>query len=152
MAARRHLLALVAASALTATGCGGGDKGLSKEEYIARADKICTSAATRIRALGTPQSPDQFPAFAAKTEPIVRDGLRRLRALAPPSEIAGHVNRFLADVEKAAALVHRAGVAGKTRDIAELQRIGDEAPTVLADTAREAKAIGYKQCSRITGF
>jgi hypothetical protein len=58
---------------LLATGCGGAGED-DKAKYLAQADRICADVAKRLDALGTPTTPGEFPAFADKAVPVIRDG------------------------------------------------------------------------------
>jgi hypothetical protein len=154
MLTSRQLLIAVSACALLVTGCGGGGggNGATKAQYLARADRICAGVNKQLRDLGTPQNPAQFQSFAEEAVPLLHDGLRRLRALKAPSEIAGRVGELYRELAKGADLIRRAGLAGKAGDAAQLQQIATEAAGIAADTGREANAIGLKSCGRAPGI
>ncbi len=97
------IAALVLLVAAVAMGCGGGDedKGLTKQEFVARAEAICAEANKKEAALNPGGIGWHYgakfddPAFLSKFSAGGRDALRRLKALEPPEE----------DREKVAAVI-----------------------------------------------
>ena len=87
-------LAVVGAAAAIA-GCGGGgdDSGaLSADEFRTQADAICADANTRIDALDEPTGADQVLGYLQSGLTVQREQLDKLKALEPPSDLAGTFN------------------------------------------------------------
>ena len=85
----RHLsIAAIAALALAAAGCGddGGDDtggGLSKQDYIEKADQICQNVNDSLGALDTPQTAQQLADYVRKALPQIDAGVCCLMDLEP---------------------------------------------------------------------
>lgn len=122
LADMRHLSAMVLLFALlllsvAIAGCGGDDddgSGLSKEDYIARADAVCTDANEKEIALGTPAAGDREhpkykePRFQRKFLAIGRETLADLRKLEPPEGDEDEVAKIISSLERLyAALADR---------------------------------------------
>jgi hypothetical protein len=82
-------LALVLPLLLAVTACGGSDptssSGLSKADYLAKAEALCTKANADIKALPFPSGVAGFSDFAAKIVTIADDATSALKALDPPA-------------------------------------------------------------------
>ena len=59
--------------------CGGSE--LSKEEFVAKADKICTESDKKTDALAEPKSAEEIPAYVDKGKPIVEEQIKKLKDL-----------------------------------------------------------------------
>jgi hypothetical protein len=145
----RRIVIPALAAAVLAAGCGGGD---DKATYISRADAICADAAAKLHALGTPTTAAEFQSFAGKAIPIVEDGLRRVRELDPPKDVAAKADAVFDNVEKGVALVRRIAAAAKKGDAAGLQKLASDASALSAQTGADAKAVGFKECGRTSAL
>ena len=89
-------LALAAASALAAAGCG--DDKPSKQEFAQKANEVCRDIERQGGRLGDaqPRSLDDLVAFSERAERNVAGGVRRLKALERPSGEDGELaTRFV---------------------------------------------------------
>lgn len=144
------LLALLALAA--AAGCGGGDEGLSKEDYVAEADAICAKANEKETALdpgglGWHYGPKFGDAeFLSEFNDPGRAALRRLRALAPPDEDAGTADEVLASIKRMGDAVDEQIAALRGGDRAGESEIVNEFELAYSDLARSAGVLGLTQC------
>lgn len=109
----RRVAALVGAACLTvsASGCGGGSKGISKTDYLARAKTVCdqgnkvlTAASNYVvskLAPGQKLSEAEIDDFVRKTViPTIRDQVKQLRAIPPPKGEKAHVEEIYKALDK----------------------------------------------------
>jgi len=143
------LASLAVAVALTSAGCGeskGGDR-LSKEDYVRRADAICTAHEKRLDALAEPKTIEEVETLAERAKPIAEDGQAALRRLRPPLDLQEDVDAWLAlnqvnvdaidDLRAAAADADEAGAQAVSRRAVENEQKADAL----------AKRIGLVACA-----
>jgi hypothetical protein len=94
--------ALLLFTVLALSGCGGDDDGgeqLTREEYAAQADAICTRYNERVRSLQNPRNIEELAEAADKTLPILDDAIGDLRELRPPESDEATADEWLDQVE-----------------------------------------------------
>jgi len=99
------LAAFTAAASLSSlTGCGGGEEGLTKAQFIRQGDAICKQAGAEQVALAAHYkkkeiAPGHFKAVTGIVVPPMEKELRRLRALSPPQGDEKKVRAILEEIE-----------------------------------------------------
>ena len=141
MRTKLALLALAASVALVAGCGGGGGDRLSKEEYIAAADKICAEANSSIDALGEPTEAT-FDDYIAQAEKIAREQLDKLRALKPPGEDEATLNKAYDLIEQQIGLALKASEALKNQDQAAIEKASAEIDKLNAEADQIANDYG----------
>jgi hypothetical protein len=155
------LLAALAAVALIAVGCGdddddgngngggGGDGGVSKAEYIAEVDAICKRGEEELDALPEPSSLDELASQADEAKGLFEDALADIRAVEKPDDqaFADDVDAYLADIEATSGRFDELKEAAEAGDEAAVRQIGEEAEAAQEDTDRQARELGFKECS-----
>src|SRR5712691_8066416 len=106
----RRVLALFAAGLLLA-GCGSGGSRLSRADYAAREDAICSRYAKRIAALGQPKDLTELSKFASRAVAIARRAIDDARKLQPPKAEQAAVDKWNAENAKVADAIARLGRA-----------------------------------------
>ncbi|MGH2919986.1 MAG: hypothetical protein ACRDLS_15495 [Solirubrobacteraceae bacterium] len=149
---RMMMLTVAVLATLGWTGCGGEDKDaeeLSKRELVARANAICGSALTGIRAIRQPAGsgePDDMAAYLDRSVPIVQRLTDRLADLRPAKDVKDEWDAFVdrtQDVnEQLKAIRERA--AGPDAD-----GVGDLEPTSNEAFAAAARKLGAKVCATL---
>ena len=97
--------------AFVGAACGGGSKGVSKAEYLAKAKEVCQSGNQALTAAsnavfakippGQKLSLPEIEDFVRQTVvPTIRDQIRQLRALEPPKGETAHVEEIYTALEK----------------------------------------------------
>jgi hypothetical protein len=148
----RVLLAL--AVLLVAAACDGGGAEpvettrLSRSDYVERADAICAEYDRRLARLPQPNSIEDVAELAERALPIAREGVRELRALAPPEELEPQVERWLErndeNLERMEGLRDAALEGNETR----VQRIASAATENEREADTLARQIGLRDCAR----
>ena len=147
------LLAVAAA----AMGCGGGDddKGLTKQEFIAKADAICAEANKKEAALNPGEIGwhygDKFEdsAFLSKFTAPGRDALRQLKALEPPEEDREQVAAALSSLQVMVSALDeqaadvRAGRRQASANVTAYER-------GYGDLATAAGQVGFTECQGVS--
>ncbi len=145
----RYLLALSLAAAAVVAGCGGDDDGssnaLTKDEFVAQADKICKQgdakiqqAAAKAFAQGQQPSKDDQVTFVAKTVvPETQAQIDGIRELTPPEGDADQVTAILDAADQ--------GIAQIKQDPAAITN-GGSSP--LAEASQLAGDYGLKACGQ----
>lgn len=155
---RRVLIA--GALVLAVGGCGGGgDKGPTHAQFVARADRICREAAVQARPsllqLSTgltsisPASVRRLAPAGERLHAVSRAYLARLGALERPSADNARIERFLALSRQVSDAIGRAATAaGAGRTVEALATLQG-----VQQTARDANAAaadyGLRACARL---
>ncbi|HUR15390.1 MAG TPA: hypothetical protein VM097_12985 [Mycobacteriales bacterium] len=141
---------------LLLAGCGGSDKdqvatGLSKAQYVSKAEVICTRLNKEIDGLTAPTSPAALESFLVEALRIAESGTAEIKALDPPEAdkaairskvldpLEGQVaegKQFLEDVKAAVA----------KNDQAALGKLISDPPTGPEADLAWMRSYGFKEC------
>src|SRR3954452_17727071 len=95
-------LAALAGSAILLAACGG-DKAPSKDDYIAKADKICKTEGTKVDKaaahLNQNSTNAEFAAFKKVAVPTLESEIKQIRALDQPKGDSDTLNGIYDEVE-----------------------------------------------------
>jgi hypothetical protein len=141
------LLAVVALSVFAAGCGGGGNNRLSKEDFQQQANAICKKYDEKIKAIGTPTSPADIPAFVEKGVPLIQQGIAELRALRPPSDLQADYNRMLDETAKAIPAARKLADAAAKNDAAAVQEALKEGNDANTASDQLATKLGLQQCA-----
>jgi hypothetical protein len=127
--------AAVSAAGLIAAGCGDdddSDSSLSKEEFVAQANEICTEGTTELNEAAQEEFGDSGQPTPAEEEAFVRDTvvpniqgqLDEIRELGIPEGDADEVNGILDDAQSALDELEEdpSGTSGGTDPFADVNR------------------------------
>lgn len=130
----------VAALVLLLSACSGpaADQGLSKADYVAKAQSICTRALADEKAVKTPIAAPQLPAYVSKQVAIAVDATEQLAKLDPPAADRSDLqDKFLGPLQdraqKAKAYAEDVAAASARNDKAALARLAQSPPTAQVD-------------------
>ena len=145
---RQRLLAALAGLALAAglVGCGGG--GVSKAEFITKADGACSTGNGMLAVAAKPTSLPELAGAAGSLATSVdsqTDALRKLKAPGDDKVMVAGVIDALAGVSGQAKVLQEA--AGKTDDAATA-RAANDLRGKTDDAASRAKAYGLTACGQ----
>jgi hypothetical protein len=151
MAGVRRALVLVATAAAL-SGCGGsgddGDEGLTKAEWIAKADAICKESFAAAKDIPRPRSPAQFDEYLAKVLAISRRFDPKFAALEAPEGDEKTVQNLVRLNEEGTLLVANLLDAVRAQDAAKVARIVQQGTANAREFAAAAKAYGSKECAK----
>ena len=143
--AKSMLAGLVGAAVLLA-GCGAGNPGLPKAEWITRADKICATARDDIAALPRPGTLAEVGAYATKTRKIAERELGALRNLDAPRTDRDTVMKMLQFVEDGIHATERVEKAAKNGDAEAATSAIDEVNGLTDRANKLARDYGLQVC------
>ena len=162
----RALLMLTFALALLA-GCGGGDDGgdsggggdaLSKDEFVAEANKICregeqkiteTTKDSQAKIQEAKTQEDQQKVVADVLEDTAKEYdpyLERLKDLNPPQELSDDWDKFVTGVSDAFELIPELADATREGDRQKLQELTDQFTKLGDDTRPFAQTNKLDDC------
>lgn len=143
------LLTALAGSALLA-GCGGSD-GLSKSDYVAKAEALCKKANDDIDALTTPSDLTEIGPFLDKLITTADQTTDELVALDPPSDDKADLDGKFLDplkkqVEQGRTWAADIKAAATANDQAKIAQLLGNAPTMAEADLGWMKTYGFKEC------
>ena len=148
---RRSVAALLVVAALAACGGGGGPSGpaLSRSQLVSRVNGECGKLLQAGNSLLAAQDPNahgsRVAQFMKKAASQLRDRVRAIGALHPPSSIAGDVSRFVSLLGRYAdGLDALAGRIKSTETYSELLDRSTAQVDALNQLSGQANAIAAK--------
>ena len=143
------LVLAACAAALTVAGCGGGgDKGLSRADFVAKANGICRSYDAKGKALSQPEGAADIPAYVKKAAPLAAAEVKALRDLdgQAPSSVKADYGKALTLLDKQVALLTQLGAAAGDR--AKSNAIGEQGSQLNEQANALARRIGLTDCGK----
>ena len=149
-------LALILPILLLATACGGSGKdkvssGLSKADYLAKAEAICTRLNTEVNKLTFPASVKAVPGFVEETLQIAEVATGEIKALEPPAEDKADIKAKVLDpldgqVAVGKTFLEQIKAAVAKNDTAAVGRLIANPPTGSKADLDWMRSYGFKQC------
>lgn len=130
---------------------GGDDEGVSREDYVARADGVCGTYQVRLSRIPRPLSadPSELSAYLERALPVAHEQYAELEDLERPSGDDGErVDRLLAALEHELELNDAAQKAASEGDRASLDSALQEGAVVSAEAGQLAEQLGFVVCAR----
>lgn len=137
---------IVVAVMLAATACA--DEGLSKEEFIERADAICRESEEQTEEIEPPRTPEELAGFVDEAERITGDLLRKLRDLEAPEEDRQEIDALLNKIQEALGHLPEIGRAAEEESAERIKQLGRELRDVSAEANEMARDYGFEVCGR----
>ncbi len=144
---RRGLLALLLVLAF-ASGCGSGDKRLSREEFAQQADAVCRRTNRLTQPATTPRSMPGLARLAEQSLPPLDRALRDLRALRPPQDEEATVQGWLRQLQRLRADAARIRDRAHANDAKGVQAVAVAAQRVNDRFHELATQLGMQVCSQ----
>jgi hypothetical protein len=139
--------AVGATASLVLAACGGGDGGLSREEFLSEADSICTEYDRRIQEIDEPQSIDDIERYADEAKPVIEEGMSELRELEPPNDLQEQWDEYIASSQESVEYLDELRQAGAAGDPARIQEIAQEVSQKNEEADRLARDLGLQDCT-----
>jgi outer membrane murein-binding lipoprotein Lpp len=124
-------------------GCGG----VSKADFVAKADSICSAQAKQLESR-EPQTMQDLEQAANHNAPILDKTIRKLDKLEPPKELKIAFDKFLVNTRLRASLTKQAGDAAAEQNLQKIQEIGATSTKGRADGKQLGKDVGFKSCGQ----
>jgi hypothetical protein len=144
---RRGLLALLLVLALV-SGCGSGDKRLSREEFAQQADAVCRRTNRLTQPATTPTTMPGLARLAERSLPPLDRALRDLRALRPPEDEEATVQGWLRQLRRLRADAARIRDRANANDAKGVQTVAAAAQRVNDRFHELATQLGMQVCSQ----
>jgi hypothetical protein len=146
-------LAGIVVLALAAAGCMGGDEeGVSREDYVARADGVCGTYQVQLSRIPRPTTaaPTELGLFLERALPIAREQNEELDELPKPSDEGARdqVEQLLALLDQELDFNEAALEAAKSGDRAALDSALQQGAAVSAEAGQLAEDFGFVVCAR----
>jgi hypothetical protein len=153
------LLAVPPIVALGLLGCGGGDDGPTKDDFISKADEICKDVRAEGEAIdkSDPKTPQELVQYADRADKFIAGGLERIKDIELPKDSADRegAQAYVDQLEKSGNGVEQlktdAGElqqAVEANDKAQVQSVGEQ----LKQTAQEVKDAGNEADKLATDY
>ena len=132
---------------------GGGTAGtaigtpLPKKAAVRKLNSLCKSANRRMKALGTPTTPDEFVDYMGKASKEFKGLLQNLREIKPRAEQKVAFARIVKDFEKSLRYADEALAAAQTGNVAGLQQTLVELDSFSTKMRGRARAFGAHACA-----
>lgn len=145
----------VSATVLAFAGCGGGG-GLSKADYVAKADAVCRDATAKLagisqraKSIDGSQSQDQqltqLKKVFAESADASRPFYTRLKALQPPASLKAKADKYVAGVKQG---LDDLDALKNASAVADVQARSKQVNARRGSQQQLAREIGFKECSK----
>ena len=135
-------------AALTLVTLSACSQGLSKEEFIEQADRVCAEADAKTRDIEPPRTPAALKEFVAQARDITEGLLNDLRELEPPEGDQDVIDRMIARIAAAMDLLPEIQAAAEERSIEDINRLAGRLKEEAAEANRIAQEYGLEECGR----
>jgi hypothetical protein len=143
---------VVVAAAVALGGCGGsgddGDEGLTKAEWIAKADALCKQSFAASERVAQPQTTAQFDEYLAKQLALSRRFDPKFEALGAPEGDEEAVENLVRLNEEGTLLLGNLVDAVRAQDVAKVERIVTQGTANAREFAAAARAYGAEECAK----
>jgi hypothetical protein len=151
----RRLLTVLVVIVLACAGCGGGgDDGVSRDDYVAKADGICGDYQIRLARIPRPAtgSATELGSYLERALPIAREQLEKLKDLERPSDDADRrdIERLLVLLQQELDLNDAAQKAAAAGNRASLEGNLQQGGVLAAEANQLSENIGFVVCARRT--
>jgi hypothetical protein len=146
---RRAWFGGAVAAGLLLAACGGGG-GLSKADYVVRANAICREAAKQITALDAPGQTNvaQLPRVAVEVVAVQRKALDRLKAIKAPKEDRSQIAKWIALVDQTIDQAEASAESQRSGDITRAMAANVNGAALDKRADQLARAYGLRRCVR----
>lgn len=142
------LLAIGAMLVLSGCGGGGGDKRLTKEEFAAKANALCTDFNKANSAAGNPSDVKGAIAYFEKLIPLYKKQVEGFGKLKPPADEETSVNRIITLGNEQATRAEDLVAALKKGDMTKANNLVAEGNTNSKETKTLFTELGATVCAK----
>jgi hypothetical protein len=144
----RTALAMLAVAALGLAACGGSDgpSAMSEEDFLDELADICDDTRNDLEDLDEPSDLSDFEAFAEDVSKVYEDGLERLGALVPPSDLVNDYEDFVGNIEDQLKRVGDLGEAGADNDEDKVNTLFERMSKLEDEQSELAQELDVESC------
>jgi hypothetical protein len=158
------IVGCVAAASLAVAGCGGGSSSttgasgasgtsgstpLSQDEFVSQANAACKDANDQLAALKAPaQTLNAQGATIAQEIPIINQGLAKLTAITPPTDLQSKYDQWLSQAKQQVTLATQLAAAAKANDTAKAQSAAKQLQANSEQNNSLASDLGLTECAK----
>jgi hypothetical protein len=144
---RVSLAGVLVLLALLSTACGG-DRPLSKEQYVSKLDAACSDFAAREKKIGGQNSLDDLVQKGPRIlEAFDQTILKRARDLNAPDEIADQADLMTKFAEQQHDVLRGLFDAAKANDFAKVTELASKNAAINKKASAVARDLGAKTCA-----
>ncbi len=155
----------IAAASLAVAGCGGGSSSSTtsgasgasgaagstpprQDEFASQANAVCKDSNDQIAALKAPaQTASAQAATIAQEIPIINQGIAKLTAITPPTDLQSKYDQWLSQVRKQVSLATQLAAAAKANDAGKAQSVGKQLKANSNQNGALATDLGLTECA-----
>lgn len=139
---------LVGAAAMVLLAACGGGGGMTKADYVKRANATCADAAKQLAALHLPEADDvtSMPKAAASIVALERKALDRLRSIHPPRADRAEIAKWIALVDQTIDQAETSAASQRDGDIQRAVTANVNGAALDRRADQLARAYGLKRC------
>jgi hypothetical protein len=130
-----------------AGGCGG-DGRVSHQEFVKRADAICSAYRDGTQRIAHPRSYARVLAYVKETLPLYEAALRKLEELKPPKRDEAAVRAWLSADRRIVKAEQQLAVAAQRRDFDAVTAAANAVQQAGVDARHAAAELGMHVCAR----
>jgi chromosome segregation ATPase len=146
-------------------GCGGGSSSsttgasgasgasgsapLSQSEFVSQANAACKDANDQLAALKAPaQTLSAQATTIAQEIPIINQGLAKLTAITPPTDLQSKYDQWLSQAKQQVTLATQLAAAAKANDTAKAQAAAKQLQANSEQNNSLATDLGLTECAK----
>lgn len=134
-------------AALLLAGCGGGDKPLTKAEFVSQGNKVCADLNAKVAKIPEPTSIDDLPAYADQLDGVYDQLISGLGDLTPPKDLKSDFTKLKDSAKDAQGTVGELKDAAKAKDQQKITQVTDKASAQDKASDALANKLGLKTCT-----
>jgi hypothetical protein len=123
---------------------------LSHDDFVHKADAICTAYNDATTATKRPRTYKEIVGYVRTTLPLYQAAIDKLAELKPPSAEEGAVRTWLAADRRAGAAIRELGDAAERRNYSAVNVAYSKAELASSAAQRAAGGLGMSVCGRLT--
>jgi hypothetical protein len=135
--------------ALVLAGCGGGgDKALSKADFVKQGNAACQGYHDATQKIGDPKSLDDIATMTPKVQAEFDKLIAKLKKIKPPSNLSADYDKLLASAETAKGTLESLKTAAAAKDVAKITALGKTASAQDKASDAIANRLGLSACAQ----
>ncbi len=148
MGPRRLAAAILAATTVAITGCGGSEKPLTHAELVSKANSICKTVTAKF-ATKSAKSVQDIARVAPELASFEQKALSELSKLVPPADLESDWKQFVAAAEMLAENTSKLGEYAKANNLKAARALITSSETTQQQIRTIAKRDGLTECEQV---